>query len=125
MSTKQLIADWQTETDLIIQELLADGSDPDAEYTIEHHIACKDFKILEKAAVDVFKAGYEVSDAEEAEWEDGDKVWCFDVIVEAPLDAAGIKQDIESLANIAEKNKVTYDGWGTYFESDEDEEQED
>ncbi|WP_432454505.1 MULTISPECIES: ribonuclease E inhibitor RraB [unclassified Agarivorans] len=123
MSTQQLIADWQAETDLIIQELLADGSDPDAEYTIEHHLASNDFKVLEKAAVDVFKAGYEVSDAEEAELEDGTKVWCFDVIVEVPLEAKIIKQSIEELANIADKHKVIYDGWGTYFESDEDDDE--
>ncbi len=120
MSLQQVIADWQEETDFIIQELLADGSDPDAEYTIEHHIASQDFKVLEKAAVDVFKAGFEVSDAEEAELEDGTKLWCFDVIVEAPLAAEGIKRDIEVLAKVADKHKVIYDGWGTYFESGEE-----
>jgi regulator of RNase E activity RraB len=124
MSMQQIISDWQEETDLIIQELLADGSDPDAEYTIEHHIASKDFKVLEKAAVDVFKAGFEVSDAEEAELEDGGKVWCFDVIIEASLEAEGIKEDIETLAKIAEKHKVIYDGWGTYFESGEEDDEQ-
>jgi len=120
MSLQQVIADWQEETDFIIQELLADGSDPDAEYTIEHHLASQDFKVLEKAAVDVFKAGFEVSDAEEAELEDGTQLWCFDVIVEASLAAEGIKRDIETLAKIADKHQVIYDGWGTYFESGEE-----
>lgn len=115
MSLKNVIADWQQETDLIIQELINDGSDPDAEYAIEHHLASKDFKILEKAAVDVFKAGFEVTDAEEAELDDGSAVWCFDVVVDAPLNADAIKADIEKLATIADKHRVIYDGWGTYF----------
>ena len=43
----------------------------DALYIIEHHIAHYDFDTLEKIAVDAFKAGYEVSEAEEFEDESG------------------------------------------------------
>ena len=61
----------QEETREIITDLLNDGSDPDALYIIEHHIAHYDFDTLEKIAVDAFKAGYEVSEAEEFEDESG------------------------------------------------------
>ncbi|MGL5707123.1 MAG: ribonuclease E inhibitor RraB, partial [Aeromonas sp.] len=49
--------EWRDETTEIVNELLADGSNPDADYDIEHHFACQDFDRLEKAAVDLFKAG--------------------------------------------------------------------
>lgn len=47
---------WQTrnteeqreETRLIIEELLEDGSDPDALYTIEHHLSADDFETPRK-----------------------------------------------------------------------------
>ncbi|VEI46984.1 RNase E inhibitor protein [Actinobacillus equuli] len=35
------------ETDEIIENLLKDGSDPDALYIIEHHVAHRDFDKLE------------------------------------------------------------------------------
>ena len=42
-------------TRLIIEELLEDGSDPDALYTIEHHLSADDLETSEKAAVEAFK----------------------------------------------------------------------
>lgn len=36
------------ETRLIIEELLEDGSDPDALYTIEHHLSADDLETTEK-----------------------------------------------------------------------------
>ena len=45
----------QEETREIITDLLNDGSDPDALYIIEHHIAHYDFDTLEKIAVDASK----------------------------------------------------------------------
>ena len=72
----------QEETREIITDLLNDGSDPDALYIIEHHIAHYDFDTLEKIAVDAFKAGYEVSEAEEFEDENGKVIFCFDIISE-------------------------------------------
>ncbi len=39
--------EWREETTAIVNELLADGSNPDLEYEIEHHFACQDFDLLE------------------------------------------------------------------------------
>ncbi|KPD04202.1 ribonuclease E inhibitor [Moellerella wisconsensis ATCC 35017] len=104
------------ETRLIIEELLEDGSDPDALYAIEHHFSADNFELLEKAAVEAFKLGYEVSDAEELEVEDGSKLMCCDVISECALNAELIDAQVSQLMALAEKMSVNYDGWGTYFE---------
>ena len=56
---------WQEFTEDTVNALLEDGSDPDAEYTVEHHFYHADFAQLEKLAVEVFKLGFEVTDAEE------------------------------------------------------------
>ncbi|MDI5166058.1 ribonuclease E inhibitor RraB, partial [Salmonella enterica subsp. enterica serovar Montevideo] len=40
-------------------------------YTIEHHLSADDFETLEKAAVEAFKLGYEVTEPEELEVEEG------------------------------------------------------
>jgi hypothetical protein len=111
---------WQEFTEDTIAALLEDGSDPDALYTVEHHFYDKDFAKLEKLAVELFKLGYEVTDAEEVEFEDGSNAWVFDAIREQPLDADSIVADAVKLEELAHKHKVEYDGWGTYFESDED-----
>ncbi|EDJ87886.1 hypothetical protein CGSHi22121_01107 [Haemophilus influenzae 22.1-21] len=42
------LAELQAETREIIEDLLNDGSDPNALYIIEHHIAHYDFDLLEK-----------------------------------------------------------------------------
>ncbi|KUM53426.1 ribonuclease E inhibitor RraB [Rheinheimera sp. EpRS3] len=112
---------WQEFTEDTIAALLEDGSDPYALYTIEHHFYDKDFAKLEKLAVELFKLGYEVTDAEEVEFEDGGNAWVFDAIREQSLDADSIVVDAIKLEELAKKHKVEYDGWGTYFEGDEDE----
>lgn len=112
---------WQEFTEDTIAALLEDGSDPDALYTIEHHFYDKDFAKLEKLAVELFKLGYEVTDAEEVEFEEGGSAWVFDAIREQSLDADSIVADAIKLEELAHKHKVEYDGWGTYFEGDEDE----
>lgn len=112
---------WQEFTEDTIAALLEDGSDPDALYTIEHHFYDKDFAKLEKLAVELFKLGYEVTDAEEVEFEEGGSAWVFDAIREQSLDADSIVADAIKLEALAHKHKVEYDGWGTYFEGDEDE----
>jgi regulator of RNase E activity RraB len=71
MANPELLAEQREETRLIIEELLEDGSDPDALYTIEHHLSADDFETLEKAAVEAFKLGYEVTEPEELEVEEG------------------------------------------------------
>lgn len=104
------------ETRLIIEELLEDGSDPDALYAIEHHFSADNFALLEKAAVEAFKLGYEVTDAEELEIETGETLMCCDVISESALNTELIDAQVEQLMKLAEKMGVNYDGWGTYFE---------
>ena len=137
---------WQEFTEDTIGALLEDGSDPDALYTIEHHFYDKDFgelaaelpdlrlvlvgdgpdrAKLEKLAVELFKLGYEVTDAEEVEFEDGGNAWVFDAIREQSLDADSIVADAIKLEELAHKHKVEYDGWGTYFEGDDDVEYDD
>jgi hypothetical protein len=111
---------WQEFTEDTISALLEDGSDPDAQYTIEHHFYDKDFNKLEKLAVELFKLGYEVTDAEEVEFEDGGNAWVFDAIREQSLEIAPIVADAIKLEALAKKQGVEYDGWGTYFEGDED-----
>ncbi|MCU5773370.1 ribonuclease E inhibitor RraB [Erwiniaceae bacterium BAC15a-03b] len=116
MAYEQLLEEQREETRLIIEELLEDGSDPDALYAIEHHLSCNNFDSLEKVAVDAFKLGYEVGEPEELELEDGSTVMCCDVISEGALNAELIDAQVEQLVNLAAQYNVDYDGWGTYFE---------
>ncbi|MFP1767193.1 ribonuclease E inhibitor RraB [Lonsdalea quercina] len=128
MVNRELLEEQREETRLIIEELLEDGSDPDAVYTIEHHFSAEKFEDLEKVAVDAFKLGYEVTDAEELEVEEGLLLMCCDVISEVSLKAEIIDAQVEQLLALAERHEINYDGWGTYFEdpngSDEDDEGE-
>ncbi|AGP79021.1 RNase E inhibitor protein [Alteromonas mediterranea 615] len=80
--------------------------------------------MLEKAAVDAFKAGFEVTDAEELMLDDGETIFCFDAVVERKLDIEKLNADADALLKIADKHDVTYDGWGTYFEPREEGEYE-
>jgi len=127
MANEALLEEQREETRLIIEELLDDGSDPDALYTIEHHLSCDSFDALEKAAVEAFKIGYEVTEPEELELEDGTKVMCCDILSEAALNAELIDAQVEQLVDLAARFNVDYDGWGTYFEDPdaEDEDEED
>ncbi len=128
MSFAELIEEQKEETREIIEALLEDGSEPDALYSIEHHFSADSFKELEEAAVEAFKMGYEVQEAEELELapeDGGGTVVCFDAIMETALDAEVIDAQTEKLIALAEKHKIDYDGWGTYFENGEDDEDED
>lgn len=112
------------ETDDIIRSLLEDGSDPEALYIIEHHVAHHDFDKLEKLVVDAYKLGYEIAEAEEVEEEDGSTVFVCDIVSEIKLDADLISAQQKELLPLIEKAGAEYEGWGTYFEdpnSDEDE----
>ncbi|MBE2896071.1 ribonuclease E inhibitor RraB [Pasteurellaceae bacterium HPA106] len=114
----------QQETRNIIADLLNDGSDPTALYIIEHHVSHEDFDKLEKIAVDAFKAGFEVSEAEELEDEQGKLIFCFDIISEIELKADLIDAQQTQLLPLIAKHQGHYDGWGTYFEdpnADDDE----
>lgn len=107
--------EWYEFNQETIEALTEDGSDITKPHTIEHHFASSDFDALEKAAVDAFKAGFEVSDAEEMVLDDGGTVFCFDAAVEKKLDIQVFNADTDKLIAIADKHKVFYDGWGTYF----------
>lgn len=122
------VAEAQATTREIITDLLNDGSDPQALYIIEHHISHSDFEKLEKIAVELFKAGYEVSDAEEWQDDNGKTLFSFDAISEIELKAELIDAQQKELFPLIAKFNGIYDGWGTYFEdpnADEDEYGED
>ncbi|MDW5502408.1 ribonuclease E inhibitor RraB [Pseudomonas lundensis] len=125
MANSEQLDEQREETRLIIEELLEDGSDPEALYTIEHHLSAEKFEVLEQAAVEAFKLGYEVTDAEELEVEDGTLVMCCDVISEVGLNAEVIDTQVEQLVALAARCGVNYDGWGTYFEDPNGEEGDD
>ncbi|NBI12240.1 ribonuclease E inhibitor RraB [[Haemophilus] felis] len=118
------LAELQAETREIIADLFNDGSDPDALYIVEHHIAHYDFDKLEKIAVEAFKLDYEVSEAEEFEDEDGKVIYCFDIISEIELLPEFIDAQQKQLLPLIEKFGGIYDGWGTYFEDPNSEEDE-
>ncbi|WP_291970998.1 ribonuclease E inhibitor RraB [Candidatus Symbiopectobacterium sp.] len=124
MANRDLLDEQREETRLIIEELLDDGSDPDALYTIEHHFSAENFDALEKVAVDAFKKGYEVTDAEELEVEEGNLLMCCDAISEVALNAELIDEQVEQLIELAARHNVNYDGWGTYFEDPDGEDGE-
>ncbi|WP_439234967.1 ribonuclease E inhibitor RraB [Lonepinella koalarum] len=109
-------AESQAKTREIIANLFNDGSDPNALYIIEHHIAHYDFDKLEKIAVDAFKAGYEVSEAEEWEDDNGKLLFCFDIIAEVELKPEIIDAQQKEIMPLVAKHGGIYDGWGTYFE---------
>ena len=115
MSIERLLNEQKAENREIVEAILADGSLPDADYTIEHHFSSTNFDRLEKAAVDAFKLGFEVNDAEELELEDGAVIFCFDAVGSHQLDVELLDTACEKLIQLAAKQKVDYDGWGTYF----------
>lgn len=129
MANPEQLEEQREETRLIIEELLEDGSDPEALYTIEHHLSADDFETLEKVAVEAFKMGYEVTEPEELELEEGEVVICCDLLSESALNADLIDAQVVQLMDLAEKFAVEYDGWGTYYEDpngeDGDEDDED
>jgi len=116
LTQAELLQELADETQDIVEAILEDGSNPDAVYMIEHHISCTDFDLLEKAAVACFKKGYEVTDPEELELEDGSIILAFDVVVEMNLDEQTIFEDVEKLFLLTQSFGIDYDGWGTYPE---------
>ncbi|MGQ4275476.1 ribonuclease E inhibitor RraB [Pseudidiomarina sp. E22-M8] len=115
---KQAIQEQTAET---IAALLADGASADDIYTIEHHLASPDFTKLEKAAVELVKAGYHVDDADEFELDDGSRWFAFAAVSELPLERDKIEAQAIEVAELAAETGVEYDGWGTYFGDDEEE----
>lgn len=107
---------WLTHSEELIRELLEDGTNEEVYHTIEHHFASSDFELLEKAAITAFKLGLEVEEPEEAELENGDRVFAFDIVTEQMLDVELLKSETKRMFELAIKCNVDYDGWGTYFE---------
>jgi regulator of ribonuclease activity B len=120
MSLESQLSYQKQENEEIVTALLEDGSDPDALYQIEHHFSSMDFSTLEKAAVELFKKGYELGEPEELELDDGAKIFCCDVLIEQELIVERLDEDCENLMRLAEELKIQYDGWGTHFISVDD-----
>lgn len=53
MANPEQLEEQREETRLIIEELLEDGSDPDALYTIEHHLSADDLETPKKQQLKV------------------------------------------------------------------------
>ena len=119
LSVEALIEIQKEDTRQIIDALLQDGSDPDALYDIEHHLFAENFETLEKAVVEAFKMGFEVLEAEETEDEDGNRLLCCDATMESALNAEAIDEQVAKLVELAEKYDIIYDGWGTFYEGDD------
>ncbi|WP_228445286.1 ribonuclease E inhibitor RraB [Thalassotalea sp. HSM 43] len=113
---KAELQEWYAHTDALINELLEDGTNDDAVHTIEHHFSCSNFDTLEAAAISAFKEGMEVEEPEEAELENGARVFAFDVITEQYLDDDVLKKETLHMFEFAQRCNIDYDGWGTYFE---------
>jgi len=107
---------WLDHTEMLVGELLEDGTNSDVYHTIEHHFASENFETLEKAAIAAFKLGLEIEEPEEAILENGDKVFAFDIVTEQMLNADTLKKETIEMFELAVKCHVDYDGWGTYFE---------
>ncbi len=107
---------WQEHTEDLIAALIEDGTNEEVHHTIEHHFSSVDFDVLEKAAITAFKMGLEIEEPEEAELENGDKVFAFDIVTEQALDFDIIFDETKKMFELAKQCKVDYDGWGTYFE---------
>jgi regulator of RNase E activity RraB len=107
---------WYQHTEDLVNALIEDGTNEEVHHTIEHHFSSVNFDLLEKAAISAFKMGLELEEPEEAELEDGSKVFAFDIITEQPLDIDIIKDEAQIMFELAKQCKVDYDGWGTYFE---------
>lgn len=107
---------WLEHTEILVTELLEDGTNDEVYHTIEHHFASEDFDLLEKAAIAAFKLGLEIEEPEEAELENGDKVFAFDIVTEQMLNVKTLQAETKEMLALAKKCNVDYDGWGTYFE---------
>lgn len=107
---------WIEHTEDLIEALLEDGTNEEKEHTIEHHFSCSNFDTLEKAAINAFKMGLDVGEPEEAQLENGAKVFAFDIVTEQPLDFDILADETAKMYELAKQSHVDYDGWGTYFE---------
>jgi len=107
---------WREHTESLVNALIEDGTNEEVFHTIEHHFSSENFELLEQAAITAFKLGLDVEEPEEAELEDGSKVFAFDITTEQALDADIIFAETEKMYALAQQCNIEYDGWGTYFE---------
>lgn len=110
------LVEWQEHTESLIAALIEDGTNEEVHHTIEHHFSSPDFELLEKAAIAAFKMGLDIEEPEEAQLEDGTKVFAFDIITEQALEETIIFDETKTMYALAQQNGIDYDGWGTYFE---------
>lgn len=110
------LLEWQDHTKALIDALVEDGTNEEVHHTIEHHFSSVDFDTLEKAAIAAFKMGFDVEEPEEAQLEEGTKVFAFDIITEQALEESIIFDETKTMYELAKQSGVDYDGWGTYFE---------
>lgn len=110
------IADMNRE---ILDELNADGVDLSEEYTIEHHFSSRNFNDLEKFAVDLYKEGFDVLDADEIE-ENRTKIFCFDALIDSVISEENLMEQQTKIFTLLNKYHVTYDGWGVDVEFDDE-----
>ena len=108
--------DWQEFSNDIIEQLIEDGSNTEAMYGIEHHFVAETADAADKAQQAAFLKGWDISEIEQVETEDGELVFCFDVDTECPLDEILINEEVEEMVAFAEAHDLEYDGWGTHFE---------
>ncbi|WP_113908073.1 ribonuclease E inhibitor RraB [Aliidiomarina celeris] len=103
-----------------VSAMLDDGLDAEQEFEIEHHLVSANFDLLEKAAVDLVKAGFHVDDAEEFETDEGETWFYFAAVTSAKLDDVVLAEQTRVVCEIANKIGVEYDGWGTYLGDEEE-----
>lgn len=103
-----------------IRSMVDDGLEASDIYDIEHHVVSQNFDKLEKAAVDLVKAGYHVDDAEEFENEDGQIWYYFAAVSESDLDEEKLAEQTRNVHEIVSKAGAEYDGWGTWLGDDEE-----
>ncbi len=108
--------DWQEFSNDIIEQLIDDGSNTEAMYGIEHHFVAPDSATADAALQNAFLKGWDVTELEQVETEEGLVVFCFDVDTECPLDEEIIYEEVEAMVEFAAANQLEYDGWGTHFE---------
>ena len=108
--------DWQDFTNDIVEQLIEDGSNTEAMYEIEHHFVATTPEQADEALQQAFLKGWNVSELEQLETEDGEMVYCFDVDTECPLGEVIINEEVTEMLSFSESNNLEYDGWGTHFE---------
>lgn len=116
MANPELLEEQREETRLIIEELLEDGSDPDALYTIEHHFSADDFDALEKNGRGSLQAGLRSDRAGRAGSGRGRHRHLLRHPERRRAEGGADRRAGRTADEPAEKFEVEYDGWGTYFE---------